>query len=154
LRVAAAIAQGLGLASDRPLLAVSSLEALAGRAWREHAITHALTCVDARMGEVYWAEYRVEGGLAVCLGGERLGSPATVEVPSPRPFGAVGDGFLAYAEALAVVVAPAEQVLAALVPSARDLLPRARIDLVAGRGLAPSAAQPVYLRGAAAWKQR
>jgi tRNA threonylcarbamoyladenosine biosynthesis protein TsaB len=153
LRIAAAIAQGLSLASGRPLLAVSSLEALAQRAWREHAIAHSLTCVDARMGEVYWAEYRVEDGLATCLGGEHLGSPATVDAPASRPFGAVGDGFVAHAEALAAALAAAEHVVTALVPSARDLLPRARVDLFDGRGLAAPAAQPVYLRGAGAWKQ-
>lgn len=154
LRVAAAIAQGLGLASGRPLLAVSSLAALAQRAWREHAIDHSLTCVDARMGEVYWAEYRIDNGLAICVGDERLGAPETVVAPVSRGWSAVGDGFLAHAEALATSTDQAAQVLTALTPAARDLLPRARADLADGRGLNPQAAQPVYLRGADAWKQR
>lgn len=151
LRIAAATAQGLGLASGRPLVAVSSLAGLAQRAWREHAIERSLICVDARMGEVYWAEYRVANGLAQCVGAERLGSPAELRAPA-GPWTAIGDGFVAHSEALEGLRGRAAGVLGRLVPAARDLLPQAHAELANGQGLSAAAAQPVYLRGADAWK--
>ena len=55
LRVSVAVAQGLAAVAGMPLLPVSSLLCLAERAWREHGCERALVCVDAHMGEVYWA---------------------------------------------------------------------------------------------------
>ena len=64
LRIAAAAAQGLGMATGLPLLPVSSLAATAQGMWRIHGSSQTLVCVDARMGEVYWAAFGVGGGLA------------------------------------------------------------------------------------------
>src|SRR5690606_16284442 len=41
LRIAASVVQGLAFAAERPVVAVSSLEALAQRAWRELGIEDA-----------------------------------------------------------------------------------------------------------------
>ncbi|HEX6999961.1 MAG TPA: tRNA (adenosine(37)-N6)-threonylcarbamoyltransferase complex dimerization subunit type 1 TsaB [Gammaproteobacteria bacterium] len=154
LRIAAAVAQGFGLAAALPLLPVSSLAALAQRAWREGGAEAALTCVDAHMGEVYWAAYAIEDGVAVLRGEERLGPPASVEPPADGAWHAVGDGFAAHAEALAAVAARAARVRPDLLPAARDLLPQAERDLAAGRHTPPEEALPVYLRGAGAWGKR
>ncbi|HEX5418629.1 MAG TPA: tRNA (adenosine(37)-N6)-threonylcarbamoyltransferase complex dimerization subunit type 1 TsaB, partial [Gammaproteobacteria bacterium] len=82
LRVAAALAQGLALAAGLPIAAVSSLAALAERAAREYAAAQVLTCVDARMGEVYWAVHGSQEELMQLRGAERLGPPEEVEPPS------------------------------------------------------------------------
>lgn len=153
LRIAAAVAQGFALASDRPLVAVSSLAGLAQRAWREHGIEQALVCIDARMGEVYWAAFRIIEGLAESRAGESLAAPSAVTAPAPGGFSAVGDAFAAYPETLGALAEHAEQWLGTLVPTARDLLPRARADLAKGLVLDAAAAQPTYLRGADAWKR-
>src|SRR5690606_17685116 len=110
LRIAAAVAQGLGLGAGLPLLPVSSLAALAQRAWREGGAEAALTCVDAHMGEVYWAAYAIEDGVAVARRDERLGPPEAVEPPAGGAWAAVGNGFAAHAAALAPVAARAERV--------------------------------------------
>jgi tRNA threonylcarbamoyladenosine biosynthesis protein TsaB len=58
LRVAAAVVQGLGLATGKPIVSVSSLAALAARALAAHAAAErVLCCVDARMGEVYFGTF-------------------------------------------------------------------------------------------------
>ena len=62
LRVSVAVAQGLAAVNGIPLLPVSSLLCLAERCWREHGCERALVCVDAHMGEVYWAHAAREGG--------------------------------------------------------------------------------------------
>lgn len=155
VRIAAAIAQGLALATDVPLLPVSSLAALAARAWREGVAEPAvLTCVDAHMGEVYWAVYRRSDGLPGAPGGEHLGSPATVAAPEGTPWGGVGSGFRAHAAPLEPLARGAARVLPDLEPTARDLLPLAAADLAAGRITPPAEALPTYLRGEDAWRRR
>jgi tRNA threonylcarbamoyladenosine biosynthesis protein TsaB len=153
LRVSVAVAQGLAAAAGVPLLPVSSLLCLAERAWREHGCEHALLCVDAHMGEVYWAEARRVAGAVVIVGAERLTAPAAVAMPAEPGWVAVGGGFAAHAEALAGHRGAAARVLDALQPSAEYLFPQATLDLAAGRVAAPGAALPVYLREQTAWKR-
>lgn len=81
LRIAAAAAQGLGLATGVPLLPVSSLAATAQGLWRTHRSLNTLVCFDARMGEVYWAAFEVREGLARVVGTERISRPGAVTVP-------------------------------------------------------------------------
>ena len=78
LRVAAAVAQGLGLAVNLPLLPVSSLAAMAQGRWRTEGQERSLVCIDARMGEVFWGAFEVHDGLAELLGTERLSEPGAV----------------------------------------------------------------------------
>jgi len=183
VRLAAAVVQGLALASNRPIVAVSSLAALAQRGLtvpltaltvpgvglldsRRAAgpdtgppdsrggarVERALCCVDARMGEVYSASFRLVDGLARPESDEVIGRPGAV-VPPPAPYVALGDAFGAYAEALAGVGNAAARVRPDLVPRARDLLPRAAAEVGAGRFVPPSSALPVYLREADAWRR-
>ncbi len=156
LRIAAAVTQGLALASGVPVVAVSSLEALAQRAWRELGIDDALVCVDARMREVYVARYVVERGRALLRGEERLCPPEALVAPGGVDgdgWAGVGSGFAAYADVLAPLASRALRVVPDLVPSARDLLVAAAADVAAGRVLAPEEALPVYLRDESAWRR-
>jgi tRNA threonylcarbamoyladenosine biosynthesis protein TsaB len=153
LRVSAAVAQGLAAASGVPLLPVSSLLCLAERAWHEAPFERALVCVDAHMGEVYWALAECRGGVVEIVGDERLGAPADVAAPGAAPWCAVGNGFAAHAEALAPLTRAAAKVLPDLVPAAAALLPKAKRDLQAGLTVPPKAALPVYLREQTAWKR-
>ena len=153
LRVSVAVAQGLAAVDGVPLLAVSSLLCLAQRAWREHGCERTLVCVDAHMGEVYWARAAVRDGVVGIGGDERLAAPNDVELPSGTSYCAAGNGLAAHAAALAQIVSGAERVFADLTPSAIDLLPQAKRDLEAGRVLAAAAALPVYLREHTAWRR-
>ncbi len=153
LRVSAAIAQGLSAASGVALLPVSSLLCLAERAWREHGCERVLVCVDAHMGEVYFAAAERRGGVVQLAGEERLGAPSDVAPLTGAGWHAVGSGFAAHAAALAAVAGAADGVLPALTPSAVDLFSHAARDLAAGRATPASAALPVYLRGSTAWRR-
>src|SRR5688572_32005913 len=57
LRIAAGIAQGLAAGGRRPVVPVSNLAAVAAGAARAHGQSHGLVCMDARMGQVYWAGF-------------------------------------------------------------------------------------------------
>jgi tRNA threonylcarbamoyladenosine biosynthesis protein TsaB len=153
LRVAAAAAQGLALASGVPLLPVSSLLCLAQTAWRREGVARAVVCVDARMGEVYWAVFAVTGGAMRAEGDERLGAPADLTFPAEGPCAAVGDGFASYRDTLAACLAAAQSTWPDLKPAAEDLFPRAAADLLAGRSVTPAEALPVYLREHTAWRR-
>lgn len=154
LRVAAAVTQGLALAHGTPVVGVSSLAVLAQRGHREHGAERVLVVTDARMGEVYWAEYAIEDRLARLRGEERLAAPEAVAAPMGGGWAAAGDAFARYADVLAPAVSAAVAVWPELVPAARDLLPLALPELAAGRTLSPAAVQPVYLREATAWRRQ
>jgi tRNA threonylcarbamoyladenosine biosynthesis protein TsaB len=153
LRVSVAVAQGLSAVAKVPLLPVSSLLCIAERGWRELGCERTLVCVDAHMGEVYWAQFARRDGVVGLVGDERLGAPADVGPPHEAHYYALGSGFAAHADALAGVARGATRVLATLAPSAVDLLPQAKRDLAAGRTAAAAAALPVYLREHTAWRR-
>lgn len=153
LRVAAAVAQGLGLAVSLPLLPVSSLAAMAQGMWRTEQQERSLVAIDARMGEVYWGAYEIRDGVAELLGTEHLSEPASVAWTGAGTWGAVGNGFDVYAEALAGIAAAASSVQVARQPSAADLLPQALVDIRGGRTQPAEDATPVYLRDETAWQK-
>jgi len=152
LRVAASVTQGLALGADLPVRPVSDLRALAKQAQRRAGAVGpgpVLACMDARMGEVYWALFQLnEGRIQEPELPERVGSPvALLDAVTLRPLLAAGLGLAAYpqiGERLGLVpgvcYADAE-------PHALDVAELARRDVVAGAAwLDASAAQPVYVR--------
>ena len=95
IRIAAATAQGIGIALNIPLIPVSSLATLAQVSLDRQAAESTLVALDARMGEVYWAVYRrAEGGIARLSGLERIDKIADVQVDSSVSHGA-GHGWTA-----------------------------------------------------------
>jgi tRNA threonylcarbamoyladenosine biosynthesis protein TsaB len=83
-----------------PVVPVSSLAALA------QGVAHAeqprlLAAIDARMGEVYWAQYVLDAnGLVVLEGDERVCAPDAVQVPDESGWFGVGSGWQTYAQLL------------------------------------------------------
>ena len=166
VRLAASITQGLAYSSGLPVLPVSTLRATAQRAlWPPMDVDagatglpttapgteeRALVCQDARMGEVYWALFRRERGVAVVDGVEMLGPPAVVlarlcEIDSQQSLCGAGSGFAVQGELAAALAARQAAVFPGIAPHAREIA-----VLAAHAGLAaalPAAeAQPVYLR--------
>lgn len=147
VRLAVAVAQGLGFAAGLPLLPVSDLRALARQALaQDGAPARVLICQDARMTEVYWACFERPGAAATP---EAVSPPAAVGLPQAWLDGgrvcAAGSGFEAYPALL-------ENPALTLAPVWGELRPRAIevAQLAAEDGLAsavpPDQAQPVYLR--------
>ena len=58
VRIGIGIAQGLALGAELPMIGVSTLATMAQGAWRKQGASRVLAAIDARMGEVYWAEYQ------------------------------------------------------------------------------------------------
>jgi tRNA threonylcarbamoyladenosine biosynthesis protein TsaB len=99
VRIAMGVVQGLAFARDLPVAPVSTLAALALGAALDTGQTRIATALDARMGEVYWGTWMIDGETLEPLGLERVCAPAQVTAPPGEWFGA-GTGWLAYAPAL------------------------------------------------------
>ena len=62
VRIGSGIMQGLALGSDKPVLPISTLAAMAQQAIEQANAEYVMAAIDARMGEVYWGLYQnVEG---------------------------------------------------------------------------------------------
>ena len=92
VRLAIAIAQGIALAIDRPLLAVSTLQALALRA--PVGQQQVLAAIDARMGEVYAGRFACADGQWQAIDAEQVMPPQALALEGQGWFG-VGTGFAA-----------------------------------------------------------
>ena len=146
VRLAIAVAQGLALALDIPVVPVSSLAALAQDA--PDAGTAILAVIDARMGEVYAGAFRRGAdGLVEATGEETVGKADEVRLPQSIQWCVVGTGWDAYRDALAARL-PAPPIFADghRYPQANAVARLAAPQFSAGRGVPAEQALPVYLR--------
>ncbi len=148
VRTACGLAQGLAFGAKLPVIPVITLLAMAERA-RSRGANHVLSVLDARMGEVYWAQYRFDDHwtpiTAPCLSAasqvQASGSPAVC-----------GNGLVAYANDLAHL--DLRQSLPEVMPHASDILTLALVALTEGATLHARDAQPLYLRNKVALTTR
>jgi tRNA threonylcarbamoyladenosine biosynthesis protein TsaB len=150
VRMSVAVAQGLAFGADLPVIPVTTLEALAYQAMRS-GTAHALACLDARMGEVYWGCFAADAGGLVATSAARVGPPDSVVLPAlVLPAGdvyrGIGRGFAAY---------PALALLPGLrldsrdreaLPDAREFAALGAWRLQRGEALDPADLRPLYLR--------
>lgn len=169
VRLAIALGQGIALALDRPIVAVSTLATLAMRA---HALTPTASCgsdvsrdalpaateapgtsrvlasIDARMGEVYTGAFELRDGDAFALDQEAVLAPEAATLPDERDgWLGVGTGFGAADGALARHFEARFSVIdATALPHAADVARLAVAAYARGEALAPERVEPAYLR--------
>lgn len=147
LRTATGVAQGLAFGLDLPVVPVSTLLICAESArLRDPSITRVLAVLDARMDEVYWADYAwdAESGDWQTLAPPSLGSPETLVAPDV-PFALAGNAAEAFGARLAVAERAAVVDREAL-PHAQPLALAALRAYRAGRTVAADHAAPEYVR--------
>ncbi|MGK3112999.1 tRNA (adenosine(37)-N6)-threonylcarbamoyltransferase complex dimerization subunit type 1 TsaB [Candidatus Pantoea formicae] len=156
VRIGIGIAQGLALGANLPMIGVSSLATMAQGAWRLTGATRVLAAIDARMGEVYWAEYqRDANGEWQGAETEAVLKPEAAEARIAQLTGewaTVGTGWQAYPHLLTSANAKLVATDVAL-PAAEDMLPLAMSAWQRGESVAVENAEPVYLRNEVAWKK-
>jgi tRNA threonylcarbamoyladenosine biosynthesis protein TsaB len=139
VRTACGVAQGLAFGAGLPLIPVVTLKAMAQACKNETGANDVLVLLDARMDEVYWAQYRHDGHWQAVI--EPILSPAAAVSPKDEPI-ACGNALTVYAPAFEgkSFVAGAKP---AIVPHAREvaMLAQAEFHPVDARD-----AQPIYLR--------
>ena len=144
VRIACGVAQGMALGAGLPVLPVATLEALAHEAHRTRGWSNVVSCLDARMREVYVAAYTRIGDEWRGSGLPSVSSPGDVRRPSDDAWFGAGNGFTAY-PALAIDLALA-QVAADARPTARSIGELALPRVVAGMGVAAADVAPMYVR--------
>jgi tRNA threonylcarbamoyladenosine biosynthesis protein TsaB len=102
LRIGISAAKGLAEAADRPLVGVSSLQALAWQVFQANAIL--IPMLDARRKEVYAARYIRQGATLKPLVAERALTPEAAIEGISTPCVLVGDGVLAYEDRLRAIL--------------------------------------------------
>lgn len=153
LRVATAAAQGIAVAQNLPLVTVSSLALLAQGACRINQIDsiRVASCIDARMQEVYFAEYEFESNQLKLIQPEQVTAAENIQLDSDNH--AVifaGNGWQAYNDKFTFNVTLPDNMH--IWPEAQDILPIAVEKVLQGETLSPEAALPNYIRNNVAKK--
>ncbi len=151
VRLAIALAQGIALALDRPIVPISTLAALAMRAPggnAPHEGVPVLAAIDARMNEVYVGRFTVRDGDATALGAEVIVAPDAMELSGHGcEWHGVGTGFAAVDGALRLRLADRLLTVAAdALPHAADVARLAAKAYERGEGLVADRVEPAYLR--------
>lgn len=146
VRICVSVAQGLAFGAGLPVVGVTTTEALAEQARRAGGAA-VMACLDARMGEVYWACYSwsVAQG-PTTLRPPAVGPPGTVRVPFVGSFTGIGRGFAAYPELLGLPGLELPAGAAQALPHAADIARLGSVRLAAGRGIDPADLTPLYVR--------
>lgn len=143
VRTACGAVQGLAFGAGLPVVSIVTLEAMAQACHERTGATDVLCVLDARMAEVYWAQYRLgeDGWHAVIA--PALARPAEI-VPQGRVL-ACGNGLAAYADAFAAAgfIAGAEP---GIMPHAAQVATLAAQRFLRGETMDAASAQPLYLR--------
>ncbi|MFL0796469.1 MAG: tRNA (adenosine(37)-N6)-threonylcarbamoyltransferase complex dimerization subunit type 1 TsaB [Cellvibrionaceae bacterium] len=155
LRICAGTVQGLAFGADLPVLPVSSLEAMAQSALRLQVIDATAVCLpafDARMSEVYWGIYRAQGDMVESVRADCVSAPQLLvdAIAEHEIVQGVGTGW--GVASLDNIRHQAKEI--EFFPQARDLLPRAAINLENNLGINACEVEPVYLRNEVSWEKR
>lgn len=99
VRIGVGVAQGLALALNVPVVAVSNLQTLAFAVYRQIGISKPFTVLvatDARMNEVYWAKYQICGNEIKPITKEKVTTASAVDLNGVDYY--IGSGFSVYEE--------------------------------------------------------
>jgi tRNA threonylcarbamoyladenosine biosynthesis protein TsaB len=148
VRTACGVAQGLAFGADLPVIPVVTLLAMA-QACREalgasntSGNSDVLAVLDARMEEVYWAQYRFDNGWQTVI--EPTLSAAAAVAPQGKVV-ACGNGLAAYPAAFRDLPLVGDT-RPAVMPHAVQVAQLARVAFGQGKTVAARDAQPLYLR--------
>ena len=144
VRLAIALAQRIALALDKPVLAISTLQAIAAQAQGERI----LAAIDARMGEVYVGAFARKDGELTAISTEIVCAPEAVTLPGDEGgWHGIGTGFAAADGVLQQhLQAQLASVDAGALPHAADVARLAVAAYARGEALAPERVEPAYLR--------
>jgi tRNA threonylcarbamoyladenosine biosynthesis protein TsaB len=153
VRISVAVAQGLAFGADLRVAPVTTLEALALQVL-DGPGSRALSCLDARMGEVYWGCFAWDAVYGVRQSGElRVGPPGSVSVEPGAPYIGVGRGFAGYPVLATLPGLTTDAARSAALPNAREIARLGALRLKAGGALDPADLKPLYIRDKVAFTE-
>lgn len=146
LRTACSVAQGLALGADKPVLPIDTLLAVAEDARSNGMdVQRVWAAIDARMDEIYAAQYRFDGGGWSVLDAPMLTTPVALHLrwqtePPERVAGNALSAFGARLDPGAAACFPQAR------PRAAGMLALARALWLRGGAVDAARALPLYLR--------
>jgi len=152
LRIACGVAQGLAFGANLPVVAVSTLQALA----QQSGVEKVIACLDARMGEIYHAVYEKQNGEWLEVSAPALFKPEDAPKVNGDDWVGVGTGWLVYPDVLQAVYG--EQLLEMPAPdhhshpTATSIAELALPTFEAGLARPAQEAAPIYIRNKVALK--
>ncbi|MEG3767288.1 tRNA (adenosine(37)-N6)-threonylcarbamoyltransferase complex dimerization subunit type 1 TsaB [Alteromonas sp. 14N.309.X.WAT.G.H12] len=149
VRIATGMIQGLALGTGLPVAGISTLAAMAQQVMDETDAKLVVSAIDARMGEVYFAQYQNEKGIAVEVGEECVCAPEVAAERLPASFVPAGTGWAAYPALSSKITGLAS----VLYPSAEAMLKLGHQKFEQGDVTSVDGIQPVYLRDKVTWKK-
>lgn len=159
VRIGIGIAQGLAFGADLPMVGISTLMTMAQGTYRIHQSEQVLTAIDARMGEVYWGQYRRQiDGDWLLQGKERVLAPDALvqELNANQTDSGIwltaGTGWESYAELRSQLNLNAQKG-EILYPDSQDMIVLAKYALARGEAVSAEDASPVYVRDTVTWKK-
>jgi tRNA threonylcarbamoyladenosine biosynthesis protein TsaB len=153
VRISVAVAQGLAFGADLKVVPVTTLEALALQALDSPG-SRALTCLDARMGEVYWGCFAWDAVCGVLRSGTlHVGPPGSVSLDPGAQYIGVGRGFSAYPVLAALPGLTTDAARSAALPNAREIARLGALRFKAGGALDAADLKPLYLRDKVAFTE-
>lgn len=162
VRIGAGIAQGLAFGAALPVIPVSNLATMAQAAYVQYQAENVLTAIDARMNEVYFAQWqaqKVRSDFGEFLDWQPIiaeqvccPSKAIEQVVQQHRENAVlaGTGWAAYPELKEANLGKATEIT---LPSALYMLDLALPKWFAGETISPLEIEPIYLRNEVTWKK-
>jgi len=154
VRVGISIAQGLAYGIEKPMVGVSTLQAMAQEAYIKLKFTDVYAAIDARMGEVYFAHYQLDDNLMTLVGEEVVIKPAdllALEMDVKEHAVLVGTGWDTYPELITHFKGTIK--LDINLPSSKYMLDQVVHCVENDATVNPELATPVYLRDKVTWKK-
>ena len=156
VRIGTSVAQGIALAAELPVIAISSLAVLAQSCYRETQHSSCIAALDARMSEVYVGFYQLdEQGCMQITQDDQVSEPSLIHCDNEQTYSdntqcwqGYGAGWTHYLQAMSErfkswnTAKPVD----VFYPQAIDLLTLAEQQYRLGNLLDPAEAMPVYVR--------
>jgi len=156
LRIAAGVAQGVALSINKPVIPVSTLNALALSVDKDIIKGgKVIAALDARMGELYWSSFTEEEGKLVQFSDEKVTKPEKMldAISEEKRVIGVGIGWDAYKnDFFSKGINDNIILLDNQYPHAEFVVKIAMQKFSEGKVVAPEEAQPVYIRNKVAEK--
>ena len=149
LRIGCGVAQGLAFGAGLPVAGVCTLLALA----EASGASRVISCLDARMGEVYHGVYEKAEGEWRTLNEPGLSSPQQTPDIAGEHWVGCGNGFAAHGEILRSRYAgQLVEVMPGVLPHAAEIAVLGAAQFKRGFGMDAAEAAPLYIRNKVALK--
>ena len=152
VRIAAAVAQGLSLATGASTIGMSSLEAMARAALADHPASGVIATLASRPGEMYLGAFCVSDVDIECVGAEQVGGAESLRLPQVD----LADWIIVGEPAPLLQSRWTENspgFINDIWPRAASMLDTGAASLASGTGIDEPVAVPVYLQAGTPWRK-